>query len=577
MGLNNNRALAHRPRPTMLLRALSLATLILLGAQALAKPQPDAPRLVVLLVVDGLPMRQVQALRPQFGADGLRRFYDQGTVFTQARYAHAHTVTAAGHATLATGAYPQRHGIVGNEWLDRASGASVYNTEDRAHRYLDAAGTPPDAGTSPKNLLLPTFGDQLRTHQPAAKVIGISGKDRGAILPAGHRGTAYLYRSETGRFTSTSYYMAQLPAWVHAFNARSNADRYWQARWQALRPAADYAGSTPDNQAWMGSAGFGKALPATLGAGHEAPGPRFYTDVLTSPFGDELLLDFARAAIRHEALGHDAVPDVLSISLSSHDYINHTFGPDSRLSHDHLLQLDRLLARFFQDLDREVGAGRYVLALASDHGFLDSPEARTQKGLPGGRVPLAAAFSALNRHLEDEFAVKRLARGLSAGTLLFDAQALQKLDAAAVQRSAARFLAQLEGMGGSYTQAELESTQAPRADQPHLQALRLSYYRERTGQLGLYPAEGWMYGSRATGSTHGSPWAYDQELPLLFWGPNWLGQAISQQPVQAVDLAPTLLRLLRLPPLSHAQGQPLPLPTPQHKQRPKTPPRAQAR
>ncbi|WP_175423483.1 alkaline phosphatase family protein [Inhella inkyongensis] len=565
----------------MLLRALTLATLSLLGAEAQTKPQgklQDAPpRLVVLLVVDGLPMRQVQSLRPQFGTDGLRRFYDQGTVFTQAHYAHAHTVTAAGHATLATGAYPQRHGVVGNEWLNRASGASVYNTEDRAHRYLDNAATPPDAGTSPKNLLLPTFGDQLRQQQPQAKVIGISGKDRGAILPAGHRGTAYLYRSETGRITSSSYYMAQLPAWVHAFNAKFNADRFWQQRWSPLLPAVAYAQSTPDDQAWMGSAGFGKALPATLGAGHEAPGPRFYTDVLTSPFGDELLLDFARAAIRHEGLGQDEVPDVLSISLSSHDYINHTFGPDSRLSNDHLLQLDRLLARFFQDLDREVGSGRYVLALASDHGFLDSPEARVQKGLPGGRVPLPAALSALNRHLEDEFAVKRLVHGLSAGTLLFDVQALQKLDAAAVQRSAARFLTQLEGMGGSYTEAELESSQPPRADQPHLQALRLSYFRERSGQLGLYPAEGWLYGSRLTGSTHGSPWAYDQELPLLFWGPSWIGQAVSTQRVQAVDLAPTLLRLLQAPPLPQAQGQVLPLPAPQRKQRPKTPPRAQAR
>lgn len=555
------------------MRRLAVSAFAALSLFAASAQAAERPRLLVLLVVDGLPMRQVEALKPQFGPDGLRRLLERGVSYPQAYYAHAHTVTAAGHATLVTGAHPARHGIVGNEWLERATGESVYNTEDRAHRYLEGR-TAPDAGTSPKNLRVETFGDVLRRREPAAKVIGVSGKDRGAILPAGHQGVAYMYRSDSGRFTSTSYYMPQHPAWVNAFNAKRNAERFWGAVWQPLRAEADYAQSSPDGQPWQGEAGFGKRLPATLGAGMDAPGERFFTDVLSSPFGDQITLEFALEALRQEGLGRDATPDVLAISLSSHDYINHVFGPESRLSHDHLLQLDRLLQDFFHALDREVGAGRYALALSADHGFLDTPEYRRSRGLPGGRLPVTPALSALNSHLAATFGVARPVRGLSAGTVLFDEAALAAKGVAleAVTRAAGAFLQQLDGIATSYPEAELVSSAPPRADQPHLQALRLSWLRERTGQLALVPQEGWMYGSRATGSTHGSPWAYDQQVPILLWGPAWFGQGEVKTRVQPADLAPTLARTLGLPPLAQAQGRPLPLPLdgPQ-KQRPRTP------
>lgn len=565
----------------MLLRPLAttaLAALTLLGAAAQAA---ERPRLVVLLVVDGLPMRQVQAFKHQFAPDGLRRFLNHGVTYSQAFYGHAHTVTAAGHATLATGAHPARHGIVGNEWLDSASGASVYNTEDRAHRYLDASTTAPDSGTSPKNLKVETFGDALRTREPAAQVVGVSGKDRGAILPAGHKGVAYMYRTETGGFTSTSYYMKDNPAWVRAFNAKQGADRFWRAEWKLLRPAADYALSSPDGQPWMAAAGFGNRLPATLGQGMEAPGPRFYTDVLTSPYGDQLTLDFARMALRQHGLGQDATPDVLSISLSGHDYVNHLFGPESRISQDHLLQLDRLLEAFFADLDREIGAGRYVLALSADHGFLDTPEYRKSRGLAGGRLPVGTALHALNSHLATQFGVPKAARGLSAGTLLFDDAALRAkgVEPDAVQRAAAAYLMQLEGLAASHDEAELRASTPARADQPHLQALRNSWYPGRTGSLALVPAEGWMYSARATGTSHGSPWPYDQGVPILLWGPAWFGQGEVTQRVQPADLAPTLARTLGLPPLAQAQGRVLPLPNSEdgRKHRPRTPPRHTAR
>jgi Type I phosphodiesterase / nucleotide pyrophosphatase len=539
-----------------LLRCAPLLWIALAGAVAQAKTQPAPPRLVVFIAVDGLPQRQIEQNRALFGPDGFNRFLLRGTSYTQAYYGHAHTVTGAGHATMLTGAYPQRTGIVGNEWLDPVTGASVYCTEDRDHRYLDPSPTPPNAGTSPKNLLAETVGDVLRGRFPGAKVIGISGKDRGAILPAGHKGTAYMYRTESGRFTSSTYYMPAHPAWVNAFNARRPADALAGAVWRPLLGPEAYIGSVPDGQPWMASAGFGKALPATLTAG-----PRLYGDILTSPFGDQITLAFARAAIAGEQLGADRVPDVLAVSLSSHDYIGHAFGPESRLSQDHLLHLDRQLEAFFQHLDATVGAGAYVVALTADHGFADTPEARVQRGETGGRLPVSPAVSALSAAMAQQFGAARLVRGLSAGGVLFDDAAI---DAAGLQRgtvyaAAAAFLRELEGVHSAHPLADLTGDASPNADQPHLAAMRLSYHPQRSAQVALAPLEGWIFSSRQVGATHGSPWAYDRHVPILLWGPRWFGQAGPvAAPVEVVDIAPTLARVLQIPVPAQSQGRVLP-------------------
>jgi len=540
-----------------------IATLALAATTALAAPAAKAPPLVVFMAIDGLPMRQIEQWAPHFGADGFNRFLRQGRTYSQAYYRHGHTVTGAGHATMLTGAYPQRTGIISNEWIDPLTRQNVYCTEDRAHQYLDGGSTPPDAGTSPKNLLAETVGDVLRQGQPAAKVIGISGKDRGAILPAGHRGTAYMYRTENGRFTSSTYYMAAHPAWVNAFNARRPAEALWGAVWKPLLPDSAYAQSAPDDQPWMSIAGFGRALPATMGANQSEPGPRYYTDLLTSPFGDQLTLDFARAAIDHEQLGADAVPDLLSISLSAHDYVSHAFGPESRLAHDHLLHLDRLLGAFFRDLDAKVGPDRYVLVLTADHGFGDTAEWRRQQGLPGGRLSLSLVMSALNAHLQERFGLPKLATHSSAGGVLFDEAAIAKarLNPQTVYEAAATFLRGLEGIADANTRADLAGSAPPRGDQPYLAAHRLSWHPARSAPVVVTLAPGWIASTRPTGASHGTPHAYDQHVPILMWGPAWWGgSARINTPVQVTDIAPTLAAVLGLRAPAQAQGRVLPAP-----------------
>ena len=362
-----------------------------------AAPQPTRPKLVVLITIDGLPQRQVLSYREQLAPDGFNRFLQRGSWFANAHYGHAFTVTAPGHATLLTGAYPHRTGIIGNEWRDSQTGQSEYCTGDTSASYIGHATKPMD-GTSPKNLKVETVGDVLRRANPLSRVVAISGKDRGAILPAGKTGTAYIYMSSTGQFASTTYYMPKHPAWVDAFNAARPADRYFKMEWKALLPEAAYAQSLPDNQPWFGPAGGG--LPTRFSAPDDlVPGPNFYGSLLRGPFADALALDFARAALEGEKLGEDAAPDILSVSLSGHDYVNHAYSAESRLSHDHVLQLDRLLQAFWRDLDAKVGKDQYMAVLTADHGFMPAVEYSAQQGLPTGRVDGTQVLANLNKGL----------------------------------------------------------------------------------------------------------------------------------------------------------------------------------
>ncbi|MEO6277172.1 alkaline phosphatase family protein [Roseateles sp.] len=536
-----------------------LAALSLISACSAPTPAapPQVPKLLVLVVIDGLPMRQVTGYRDQLAPDGFARFLDHGRWFANAHYGHGHTVTAAGHSVMLSGAYPQRSGIISNEWRDPATGAPVYNTGDAAYTYLDNP-TAPLAGTSPRNLKVETLGDVLRTRSPASKVIGISGKDRGAILPAGHKGTAYMYMGETGQFSSSTYYMAGLPAWVKAFNAAKPADAFFQKTWAPLLPESAYARSVPDGQPWQIASGNGNKLPAVIGDKMDGPGPRFYGGVLASPFGDELTLAFARAAVTNEKLGQRGVQDILSVSLSSHDYVNHAFGPESRLSHDHTLHLDRHLQAFFQFLDKTVGAGNYVLTLTADHGFTDTPEWAASQGRDAGRFASSPSLAIVNAALSAKFGVDSLARGFSAAGLLLNDQlaAERGLKFADVQAAAREELLKLPGVASVFTREQLLGDDRTT---PYLEAMRKSFDPTRAAQLQIVLKPNWIHSYRPGGSSHGSPYEVDTHVPLLFWGPGYVGQGEGKARVEIADLAPTLAAIAGLPAPAQAQGRDLQL------------------
>jgi predicted AlkP superfamily pyrophosphatase or phosphodiesterase len=541
-----------------LLASFLAAATLLAGCATTEQAPAPRPKLVVFFVIDGLPQRQVVDYRDQLSRDGFARFLDRGAWFAEAHYGHAFTVTGAGHATMLTGAYPHRTGIIGNEWRDRTTAATVYCTGDDAHTYIGNK-TEKLAGTSPKNLQAETVGDVLKRADPRAKVIAISGKDRGAILPAGKTGTAYMYMGGSGQFASSTYYMPAHPAWVTAFNAEKRADRYFKASWTPLLPEAAYARSTPDDRPWYSRGG---KLPKVMGEGMDKPGPGFYGSLLPSPFGDALTLDFARAAIAAEGLGQDDVPDILSISLSSHDYINHAWGPESRLSHDHLLQLDRLLEAFLADLDRTVGKDNYIAVLTADHGFMPAPEYSQSLGRDAGRQNIPQTLQRLNDGLSAKFGMARWVRAWSANGILLDTAliAQKQVDRAALDAEARRILLQERGIVEVFPAADLASKRLP-AGTPFLAQMQETFYPDRSPDLLLVTRPYWMFESqRAATSTHGSPHAYDHHVPILFYGPRWMGTGKVEKRVEVVDIAPTLAKLLGVASPPTAQGKLLPLP-----------------
>jgi predicted AlkP superfamily pyrophosphatase or phosphodiesterase len=547
------------------------ATLLLISCVTPSKPSTPVtpvtsrapPKLLVLVVVDGLPQRQINAYRDQLAPDGFARFLDRGTWFANANYAHAFTVTAAGHAVMLTGAYPDLTGIIGNEWRNPETGVPVYNTQDLSATYIGHKTNAFD-GTSPKNLRVQTVGDMLRAASPVSKVIAISGKDRGAILPAGKSGTAYMYMAESGGFASTTHYMAQHPSWVTAYNAAKPADRYFKTEWKALLPEAAYARSLPDSQPWFGPAG-GK-LPMMMGvAADDMPGPMFYNAVMRSPFGDALTLGFARAAIAGEQLGQRGVPDILSVSLSSHDYINHAFSAESRLSHDHLLQLDRQLERFFADLDKTIGQGNYAVVLTADHGFMPAPEVLAAQGLPPGRLNAGQLLGRLNAGLEKRFGLPesgKWAMGFSGSSLLLDKKQMAeaKLDPMLVAQEAQSLLLAEPAMAAAYTRAELLADSSPSA--LLFSAMRKAWHPDVSGDVQYALKPNWMFASTSSVATHGSPYAYDTQVPLLVYAPGWYKPGAVDTPVDMASMAPTLARLLGVarPPAAAAAVLPLQAP-----------------
>jgi len=522
------------------------------AAPAASKP---APKLVLVLVVDGLPAEQVQRYRGQFGQGGLRRLLDEGATFGNAHQAHGVTVTAVGHASILSGAYPYQHGVIGNNWIDPVSKNAVYCTEDGRYTYLDEETKAGD-GTSPMRLRVDTLGDGLRyASGNRARVVAVSGKDRGAILLAGKTGTAYMYMDKTGNFASSSYYMEAHPQWVRQYQAARPQDRYYGKTWKPLLAESAYAGDAPD-ELFPATSASPNRFPFSFYSNSGNIDGDYFNRLKTSPYLDELTLEFARAAVEGERLGGTpGVTDLLGVSLSAHDYVNHAYGPESRMSHDHLQRLDRMLADFFTYLDRKLGAGNVLVVLTADHGFPNTPEfVKANKG-DAGRVDSAKLTVALNAALAAKFGPEKLAIAQSAPNWHLDYAAIDKLGMARVEveNAAAAFLRTQDGVAEVFTRSQFEADALGATRMGLL--MRRAWNRELSGDLVVINKPNWYFSSGSSGTSHGSPYAYDTNVPLLISGRKWIKPGYYGQYAETVDIAPTLAHLLRLRPPAGSEGR----------------------
>ena len=536
--------------------AMPATGLVQAGDQAPGNIAP--PRLVVFMIVDGLPQEQVVKYYDLLGGGGLKRLLDEGAWFNNANYSHATTYTAVGHATLLSCAHPYKHGIIGNDWLDKQTKERVYSTEDPRHKYLGEE-TKKHQGTSPFNLKVTTVGDELIYANGKSKVITISGKDRSAIGLGGHAGTAYMHSTSTGRFITSDYYMKEYPVWWQTFYASRPQDKYFGKAWTPLLPDDAYARSAPDDRPWSKNyKGLGTKFPHPISGGSDRPSSVYYDAMIWTPYGDDLTLDFVKAAIEGENLGKNpaGVPDLLAISWTSHDYIHHLFGPESKQSQDHVLRLDRLFAEFFQYLDSRVGLDNVLITLSADHGFMNIPEYSASKNLDAGRIDPEKMVEEVNASLSKRFGDGRYVTTWWNPTLFLDYGLIEskKLNRTDVESAAAQFLIEYPGIAFVYTRSQLENGDLPPTR--IAKQVAVAWHQQYSGDIVLINKPNWYLFEKplAYAATHGTPYAYDTNVPLMFLGSKWVKPGKYGE-AEVVDLGRTLAFLLNARPPNGCEGR----------------------
>jgi predicted AlkP superfamily pyrophosphatase or phosphodiesterase len=496
------------------MRKLLLSALL---AAALSVAAPKPPKLVLTLVFDQFRYDYLTRFHGEFSAGGFDALLTRGAVFADARYTHFPTVTAVGHSTILSGATPSVSGIVGNEWYDRDEHRRVTSVADSATRLLGGTGE----GSSPRRLLVDTVGDELKmAHGAGSRVIGISLKDRAAILPAGHLADgAYWFDLSAGSFVTSTFYMAQLPAWVAEFDARRPAERYASAAW------------------------LDHKLPAAGGA--------LYRALESSPFGNDITEAFAERALEAEALGRHEATDLLSISFSAHDYVGHTYGPFSPEERAVSAATDRAVARLLAAVDRQVGLANVLVVMTADHGVAPVPGSLSPN-MPGGRIKAAAVRDAIQNALQAKFGEGKWVLVSSDLSISLDASLAQAkgVTAAEMRRVAAEAAAAVPHIMRVYTRDQLETGAV--VQDAVSRAVMNGFNARRAADLAVIPEPYWIVSE--SGTTHGSPFGYDNHVPIILMGVG-IAPGHYDAPVTVNDIAPTLAAILEVETPSGSAGR----------------------
>src|SRR5215213_1365748 len=566
----------HRRTPVVCLVIVSL--LVSVGfAQRRTQPLVQhRPRLVLLIVVDQFRYDYLERFGDLFGPNGFRRLMRDGASWTQSNYDHMPTYTAPGHGTMMTGAYPAESGIIGNEWLDRPSGKRITSVFDDSVKLL--GGNPNDPAASPSRLMCSTVGDELRlATNDRAKVIGVSIKDRSAILPAGrHANAAYWFSWITGTMVSSTYYFNQLPSWASAFNATKPADKYFGAKWERLLPEGEYLKRAgPDNQSWetvSSTTGDTNVFPHTISGGATKPGQNFYTALDYSPFINELLLSFTEQVIVNEQLGQDDDTDVLTVSFSGNDYVGHRFGPYSQEAMDAALRVDRNIATLLDFVDSRVGLSNTLVAFTADHGVSPIPEHAAALGLGGGRVKfgdvmgkvqaaISARYNSGGKSPDPtaDYVLKLSNNGIprewfTNNAIYFNYDALRR-DGVNVQEFSPVVCAAaltVPGVARCFTRTQLLRGATSITDPIERRVLH-GFYPSRSGDV-ILVAEPYKYLAETLTATHGSPYSYDTHVPTILMGAG-INPGRYFEAATPADIAPTLSALLRITAPTNSTGR----------------------
>jgi len=515
--------------------------LLFIGVFVFQSQAQQRPKLVVGIVVDQMKMEYLYRFSEDYSQKGFKRLMDKGFTYYNMNYNYVPTYTAPGHASIYTGATPNTHGIVGNDWYLRTLGKSTYCTDDASVKTL-LEGTEKEGAMSPKNLLSTTITDELRMATNfKGKVIGLSIKDRGAILPAGHFANWAFWYTKTGSFISSTFYGDKMPDWVTEYNNEKTYMKYVEKGWDLLRPLDTYNESLPDDNPYEGR--LDKAVkpvfPYDLNKIYKEKGLEV---IKTTPFGNDILADFAMRAINKEALGKDDITDFLAVSFSSTDYVGHTFGPRSIEIQDTYLRLDLTIAAFLDYLDANVGKDNYLVFLTADHAVAENPIYLKDRKYNVNNVSSKDIFASLNAFSTATFGAN-LVQNYSNFNVFLNRDLIKEkgLDLAVVKQGFKTFLMSQVYVKRAYTDDEIL---AASSSDYYLNFIFKGFDPKVSGDLVLQQAAGYIE-SIETGTTHGSPNTYDTNVPLLFYG--WqvpVGESYQKEYITSI--APTLSKLLKI-------------------------------
>ncbi len=519
------------PRPvTCIATALACASAVLLGAAAAPVPQPTTrPRLVVILVVDQMRADYLDWYGGNLSA-GLARLQREGAVFREAAYPYLNTITCAGHSTIGTGSFPYRHGMILNNWYDRQTGKSPYCTDDPTMTEISYNGLSSVQGDSAKKLLAPAIGELLMKR--GGRSVAMSLKPRSAVTLTGHQATAVVWFDDRGGWTtSTAFANAPVP-FLRDFIAANPLTADFDKVWEKSLPPPAYRGE--DEVKTEGTiAGWTRSFPHLLGLPDGRADTQYFGRWQRSPFADEYLARMAIASIDALKLGQGGTTDFLGVSFSVVDGVGHLFGPRSHEIQDALVRLDRTIGRLLDHLDAKVGRGNYVLGLSADHGVAEIPD---QVG--GGRVSSKSVTAALRAVLEPALGPgTHVASTVYTNVYLTDAARRRLAKDRTLREAALTAVKSVEGIRYSFWGPDLATSQARRSTDPIRRAAALSHHPARSGDIIVTPAERWIMSTAVT--THGTPYAYDQRVPLILFGAGVRAGRYSG-PATPADLMPSL-------------------------------------
>lgn len=482
---------------------------------------PHKPKLLLAIAVDQFRYDYTTRFRDRYNS-GLATMLAHGAVFVDAHQDHFPTVTATGHTTFLTGSTPATSGIIGNDWYDRASGKTITSVEDAKTKLLGAGDG--KKGSSPHNLIVSTLGDEIKiADRSTTKVIGISMKDRAAILPSGRMAdAAYWIDNQDGNVVSSTWYQEKLPQWVERYNAGKPALKYLGKSWYPV--GKDASSGKP----------FMKLS--------SSPDKSYFSEWEKTPFANEMLENLAEEVMRNEELGHHPGTDVLTISFSANDHLGHAVGPDAAEVEDMSVSTDRVLGKLLDAAVKQAGGlDNLLVVLTADHGVAPVPEVNTGRKMPGGRIDKKEYLGSIQEALVKKFGEGKWLLGTQESGFYFDYDLIlqKKLKPSAVEDEAAAAALKLPYVARAYTRTQLLRHEAP-ASQIDEYVAR-SFYPERGPDVVVIMKPYYLGGTEGTG--HGSPYDYDSHVPLIFYG-SQIHAGVYGERVGISDVAPTLAAVL---------------------------------